>query len=397
MLKLRVFFISFVLLNLSACLSSGGGDTASNSNTLTTSAVTDSSVVVVSDAEKKSLQLSLGKQIFFDKNLSSPAGQACASCHDPKTGFADPNQSNPTSQGVHKERFGNRNTPTMAYASFTPTFTFDEKEQSYVGGLFLDGRAPTLAEQAKGPFLNLVEMANPNKESVVTKVSQAEYASLFKKIYGEQAFLDNEKAYDQIAEAITVFEQSSEVNAFSSKYDYFLAGKVALTDQELLGMQLFIAPNKGNCAACHPAEKAADGSPPLFTDYTYDNLGVPKNTKSQFLHQPKEFNERGEDFIDLGLGGSAQVNNHEYNGQFKVPTLRNVALTAPYMHNGIFSSLREVMDFYNTRDVDPKWAAPEVPENVNRTELGNLGLTAQEVDALVAFMNTLTDGYVVQQ
>lgn len=395
MLKLRMLFIFFILLNLSACLSSSGGDTTNNSNTLTSSAIADSSVVT--DAEKKNLQLSLGRQLFFDKNLSSPAGQACASCHDPKTGFADPNPNSPTSQGVHKERFGNRNTPTMAYASFTPTFTFDEKEQAYIGGLFLDGRAATLVEQAKGPFLNSVEMANPNKETVVTKVSQAEYAPLFKKIYGEQAFLDNEKAYDQIAEAITVFEQSSEVNAFSSKYDYFLAGKVALTEQELLGMQLFIAPNKGNCAACHPAEKAADGSSPLFTDYTYDNLGVPKNTKSQFLRQPKEFNERGEDFIDLGLGGSVQVNNHEYNGQFKVPTLRNVALTAPYMHNGAFSSLREVMDFYNTRDVDPKWGAPEVPENVNRTELGNLGLSAQEIDALVAFLNILTDGYVVKQ
>jgi cytochrome c peroxidase len=394
MLKLRMLFIFFILLNLSACLSSSGGDTTNN-NTLTSSAIADSSVVT--DAEKKNLQLSLGRQLFFDKNLSSPAGQACASCHDPKTGFADPNPNSPTSQGVHKERFGNRNTPTMAYASFTPTFTFDEKEQAYIGGLFLDGRAATLVEQAKGPFLNSVEMANPNKETVVTKVSQAEYAPLFKKIYGEQAFLDNEKAYDQIAEAITVFEQSSEVNAFSSKYDYFLAGKVALTEQELLGMQLFIAPNKGNCAACHPAEKAADGSSPLFTDYTYDNLGVPKNTKSQFLRQPKEFNERGEDFIDLGLGGSVQVNNHEYNGQFKVPTLRNVALTAPYMHNGAFSSLREVMDFYNTRDVDPKWGAPEVPENVNRTELGNLGLSAQEIDALVAFLNILTDGYVVKQ
>ncbi|MEN9848140.1 MAG: hypothetical protein RL368_880, partial [Pseudomonadota bacterium] len=234
MLKLRMLFIFFILLNLSACLSSSGGDTTNN-NTLTSSAIADSSVVT--DAEKKNLQLSLGRQLFFDKNLSSPAGQACASCHDPKTGFADPNPNSPTSQGVHKERFGNRNTPTMAYASFTPTFTFDEKEQAYIGGLFLDGRAATLVEQAKGPFLNSVEMANPNKETVVTKVSQAEYAPLFKKIYGEQAFLDNEKAYDQIAEAITVFEQSSEVNAFSSKYDYFLAGKVALTEQELLGMQ----------------------------------------------------------------------------------------------------------------------------------------------------------------
>lgn len=391
MLKLRRFFFPILLLIMTGC-NSGGDDssaTSTTNNTLTASSAE------MSSTDKKIAQLVLGKQLFFDKNLSTPAGQACASCHDPLSGFADPNHASSTSQGVHKDRFGNRNAPTAAYASFTPTFSYNADDQSYVGGLFLDGRAPTLLDQAKAPFLNLVEMANPNKEAVVTNVSQAEYAPLFKSVYGEQAFLDADKAFDQIAEALTVFEQSSEVNQFSSKYDYFLAGKVTLTDQELLGLQLFIAPNKGNCAACHPVDKSADGTPPLFTDYTYDNLGVPKNMNSPFLKLPKEFNDKGEGFIDLGLGGSAQVNNHDYNGQFKVPTLRNVALTAPYMHNGIFSSLRDVVEFYNTRDVDPKWGAPEVPENVNRVELGNLGLTAAEIDALVAFMGTLSDGYVV--
>jgi cytochrome c peroxidase len=348
----------------------------------------------VSDHEIALKKLALGKQIFFDKNLSTPAGQACASCHDPASGFSDPNHQNPTSQGVHKERVGNRNTPTAAYAAYAPTFTYDDKEQIYVGGLFLDGRAATLQDQAKGPFLNVLEMANPDKATVVAKIADSAYVALFKEVYGETILFDSEQAFEKIAEAITIFERSSEMNPFSSKYDSFLAGKTTLTEQELLGLQLFIAPDKGNCAACHPAEKAADGSSPLFTDFTYDNLGLPKNTQSAFLHLPVEFNAQGQNFTDLGLGGSAHVNNHLYNGQFKVPTLRNVAVTAPYMHNGIFKTLREVLDFYNTRDIDTKWGAPEVPENVNRTEMGNLGLTSEEIDAIVAFLGTLTDGYV---
>ena len=147
---------------------------------------------------------------------------------------------------------------------------------------------------------------------------------------------------------------------------------------------------KGDCAACHPSKPGEDGRPPLFTDFTYDNLGVPKNPENPFYYLPKEFNPAGVDFVDLGLGGV--LNKPEENGKFKVPSLRNIAITGPYFHNGFFKTLRQVVVFYNTRDVGP-WPAPEVRENVNRDELGDLGLTEQEIDDIVTFLKTLTDGY----
>ncbi len=341
----------------------------------------------VTDSAEKIL---LGQNLFMDANLSEPPGQACVSCHVPSVAFTDPDSEIPTSRGVHPDRFGDRNTPTAAYAKFTPAFHFDESEGLYVGGQFLDGRAATLEEQAKAPFLNPVEMANPDKLTVVEKVRNSSYADLFRQVYGEDAFNDTEKAYDQIADAIAAFERTDFFAPFTSKYDYFLAGKVELTPQELRGLEVFNRPDKGNCAACHPGMPAEDGTPPLFTDFTYDNLGVPQNPDNPFYHVAPEFNPDGVDFVDLGLGKTTA--DITQNGKFKVQTLRNIAITAPYMHNGVFKTLREVVDFYNTRDVRD-WPAPEVAENVNREELGNLGLTDEEVDDLVAFMETLTDGY----
>jgi cytochrome c peroxidase len=156
------------------------------------------------------------------------------------------------------------------------------------------------------------------------------------------------------------------------------------------GLALFENEKKGRCAECHPSRLGLNHEPPLFTDFTYDNLGVPKNPESPYYYLPKSLNPNGTKFVDLGLGGV--VNKPEENGKFRVPSLRNVAVTAPYMHNGIFKTLRQVVVFYNTRDVGP-WPAPEVPQNVNHEELGNLGLTEQEVDDIVAFLSTLTDGY----
>lgn len=332
----------------------------------------------------------MGKKLFFDADLSTPAGQACASCHAPEVGFADPEAKLPVSRGVHKDRFGNRNDLPAAYAGFSPRFGYDEDEELYVGGMFWDGRAADLAEQAKGPFLNPLEMANPSMEAVVDKVGRAEYAGLFKKIYGAKAFADPNKAYDYIADAIAEYEKSYELNRFDSKYDLYLAGKAALSEQELRGLKAFNDEKKGNCAACHPSKRGEDGTPPLFTDFTYDNLGVPKNPENPFYYLPKEFNPAGVGFVDLGLGGV--LNKPEENGKFKVPSLRNIAITGPYLHNGVFKTLRQVVVFYNTRDVGP-WPEPEVPANVNKDELGNLGLTEQEIDDIVAFLHTLTDGY----
>jgi cytochrome c peroxidase len=159
-------------------------------------------------------------------------------------------------------------------------------------------------------------------------------------------------------------------------------------------MALFVSEKKGNCAACHPTTPSPDGTPPLLTDFTYDNLGAPRNPENPFYKLPHELNPDGFYYVDLGL--ALTVNEPSANGKFRVPSLRNVALTSPYLHNGVFKTLYQVVSFYNTRDVAP-WPAPEVPENVNREELGDLGLTNQEVEDIVAFLNTLTDGWKPDQ
>lgn len=308
-------------------------------------------------------------------------------------------------------RAGNRNTPTAMYMAFSPAFHYDEEEGLYVGGQFLDGRATSLEDQAKGPFLNPLEMANAGRQQVVDKVRRAAYAKLFRRVYGQDVFADTDRAYDAIADAIAAFERTRVLNRFSSKYDAWLAGKAKLSARELRGLELYERADKGNCAACHPNRPAADGTPPLFTDFTYDNLGVPRNPHNPFYRLPRELNPDGWKWVDKGLGARTDLTTDPKAeaGKFKVPTLRNIAVTGPYMHNGYFRTLRGVVDFYNSRDVKPAcknpwadeaealkkgcWPAAEVAENVNADELGNLGLTAQEVDDIVAFLQTLTDGW----
>jgi cytochrome c peroxidase len=349
----------------------------------------------------------LGQKLFFDTNLSTPPGQSCATCHDAGRAFTDPDRNQPTSDGARPELKGSRNSPTAMYAAFSPKFHFDQTEGLYVGGQFLDGRAATLKAQAKGPFVNPLEMANPDRATVVAKVRQADYAPLFEKVYGRNLWNRPAAAYNRIADAIAAFERSSGFARFTSKYDYYLKGQARLTDQELRGRKLFEAEDQGNCAACHPSRPAPDGTPPLFTDFTYDNLGVPRNPDNPFYALPLDLNPDGADFVDLGLGGF--VGQASENGKFKVPTLRNIAVTGPYMHNGYFRTLRGVVEFYSNRDVKPAcpnpltreaeaiqrncWPAPEVAANVNRDELGDLGLNDREIDDLVAFLKTLTDGY----
>jgi len=319
----------------------------------------------------------LGKNLFFDNRLSNPAGQSCASCHSPGSGFNGIGDANiAVYEGAVSGRFGNRNPPTAAYMSFSPPLEFvcDGSDCLWIGGQFWDGRRNTLAEQAKDPFLNPVEMNNKSKGSVVALVATSNYVNLFIKVYGLKTLLHVDKAYDAIADAIAAYESSAEVNKFSSKYDHFLEGKVALSPTEQAGLDLFNG--KGNCSACHPSAVGSDGSKPLFTDFSYDNLGVPGNPINP----------------DLGLGGFLKDGN-EY-GKFKVPTLRNVAVAASYGHNGYFKTLKEITHFYNTRDVAAEnWPAAEYSATVNHDELGNLGLTDAEEDAIVAYMMTLTDGY----
>lgn len=349
----------------------------------------------------------LGRAIFFDPSLSEPAGQSCASCHDSSHAFADPDKNAFTSKGVVGPLIGSRNTPSLMYSSFSPKFHYDDKEELYLGGQFWDGRASTLEEQAKGPFVNPLEMANPDGKTVVAKVRRAGYAHMFEQVFGQGALADDEKAYDRISEALAEFQRTKQFAPFTSKYDAYLAGETKLTGQEMRGLRLFEAEDKGNCAACHPSKSGPNGEPPLFTDFSYDNLGVPRNPDNQFYRLPEKFNPAGTLFVDRGLGGA--LGNQSEDGKFKVPTLRNIAITGPYTHNGYFKTLQGVVAFYNDRDVRPQcgsnmvtesdamkqkcWPVPEVLVNVNREELGNLKLTQREIEDIVAFMKTLTDGY----
>ena len=319
----------------------------------------------------------LGEALFFDASLSQPPGQSCASCHDPRFAFTDPDKDQTLSEGANKGRFVTRNTPTAMYTRFTPPLHFDNNEGLWIGGQLLDGRKNTLEEQAKLPFLGFAEMANIDGQSVVNKVRKAPYAPLVKALYGEDIFNDSAAAFDAIASAISAFERTSQFNPFSSKYDLYLAGAATLSKQEQLGLKLFEAEDKGNCAACHPSRPDKNGQMPLFTDYSYDNLGLPANPLVPT--------------VDLGLG--VTVKDPAENGKFRVPTLRNVALTSPYTHNGSFSTLKELLEFYNTRDTDSRWGKAEVPATMNTQELGDLKLEDEEIDALVAFLKALTDGY----
>lgn len=361
-------------------------------------------------ATQENAKAELGQALFFDPGLSSPAGQSCATCHATDAAFTDPGRSLPVSKGVLHDRVGNRNTPTAMYAAFSPAFHFDAKEGLYVGGQFLDGRAATLEKQAEEPFLNPLEMANPDKRSVVGKVRRAAYGADFDKVFGKGALDDTDAAYERIAAALAAFQRTPRFSPFSSKYDAYLAGKVRLSKQEMRGLRLFEAEDKGNCAACHASRPGPNGEAPLFTDFTYDNLGVPRNPDNPFYSLPAQLNPAGSQWVDRGLG--AVVDKRAEDGKFKVPTLRNVELTAPYMHNGYFKTLRGTVVFYNDRDRKPLcrknrvteeaalkqqcWPAPEVITNVNQDELGDLGLTEREIDDIVAFMKTLTDGWTTK-
>ncbi len=337
----------------------------------------------------------LGEQIFHEASLSEPPGLSCARCHDPAHGFADP-RAGSVSAGAPRGTQGFRNAPSLAYALFTPQFS----PEGPVGGFNRDGRARDLADQAVRPFLNPVEMANPDAASLMAKVAAAPLADDFRRVYGSDVFADPDRAFGKLREALAAYEETDEFHPFSSKFDAFLDGEATLTDQEQLGRALFSDPEKGNCAACHPAS----GSKPLFTDFTYDNLGVPRN--------PAIAANRDPGFFDLGLCGPARtdITDPTLCGAFKVPTLRNVALTAPYFHNGRFQTLRELVDFYVTRDTNPeRWyprgtkfddLPPQYRGNVNTEEIpydrhpGEAPrLSPAEIDAVVAFLNTLTDGF----
>ncbi len=343
----------------------------------------------------------LGEKLFNDTSLSKNGTQSCASCHDSKHAFIDPRLNltsidtmtpGAVSTGQDEISLGDINTPSVTYAAFIPEFHFDNEEKLFKGGLFLNGRADNLVEQAKHPFLNPVEMQS-TKEEVVAKV-QAHYGESMRSIYGNNIFDSTETAFDAIANSIAAFERTEQFATFDSKFDRVLKGEAEFTADEKIGFSLFMAEDKGNCAACHSVpSRESNKVDSVFSDFTYDNLGVPKNTLV------RKINGKGTEFIDNGLFDNPKVNDPGLKGAFRVSSLRNIAVTAPYMHNGVFKNLETVVHFYNTRDVqgalNPETQAPWEPAEVDSTknveELGNLGLSSDEENSIVAFLKTLTD------
>lgn len=326
----------------------------------------------------------LGKTIFFDESLSHPAGQSCATCHTLSTGYAD-KYSRAISEGAVAGLFGNRNAMTISYAAYVPRLHYDPVEGTYLGGLFWDGRVPDLQAQAGEPFLNPLEMGNPDRETVVEKAKKAAWFPELQRLYGDCSQTDS--LYRYMTDAIAAFESSAEINPFSSRFDAYLAGEEQFTDEEKLGMEIFR--EKGMCAECHIMEPDPRAGKILFTDHTYDNLGIPRKQDHPYYRMDECYNPMGTQYVDPGLG--AIVNDPAENGKFRVPTLRNIALTAPYGHNGYFATLEEIVHFYNARDVAGEFPPAEYPGTVNRDELGDLKLSPGEEAALIAFMLTLTD------
>lgn len=375
----------------------------------------------------------LGSFILQDPNLSLNRNQSCASCHSLQpvpfeepgssvvTGFVDAdNVKNGTavSKGSITTKTGRMNAPTLGYAAHIPAFHRDTETGAYVGGLFWNGRAKDLNEQARGPFTNPVEMAMPDEWAVVERYKErSEYQKLFLDAYridlndipssSSQTNSDIPFSVMDVfikgADAVAEFERTRNFNKFTSKYDYVLAGKTSLTDKERTGLELFNG--KAQCTVCHSSEPTLDRKgkiivPPTFATNQYGNLGLPRNINIPGNPEPSE-----------GLGGRPDIQAVDPDGleigKHKMVTLRNIALTPPYGHNGVIATLEQAVHFYNTRDTlgyvpdvnHPNfgitgWPSPEVPQNMNTAfGVGNMGLTDEEEAAIVAFMRTLTDDY----
>ena len=360
----------------------------------------------------------LGEVLYKDKNLSLNRNQSCESCHALKPsisatksvnglvpGFVDTvNVVNGTavSVGSVQGESGTLNSPSVAYAAFSPKFRYDTPKGEYIGGQFWNGRAADLIQQAQEPFLNPAEMAMTDELSVIERLrGNSQYANQFKQLYNVNIndSRDVQRAYRSLAQAISAFETSGVFNKFNSKFDYSLAGATNLSAIEQQGFNLF--KGKAKCAVCHKIDVTVDNNgtkrPPLFTYFGYENNGLPRNV-----------NIPNNPIPDLGLGGRPDIALNSEIGKHKMKTLRNVELTPPYGHNGVFKTLEEVVHFYNTRDVLPRatnnnsvgfgktaWAAPEVTDNLNTTQMGNLRLNANEEKAVVTFLKTLTDDYPI--
>lgn len=367
------------------------------------------------DANPLSPQARVGREIFFDARLSNPQGTSCASCHDPLQGWGGNNASRSgVSAGNSPGTPVGRNPPTIGYVAFVPRFHLKKEDgkNKAVGGLFWDGRVNTLEEQARGPLFSKIEMNLANEAELADRLRGAPYEAELRAAFDLGAS-PSDAQWTQVAlAAVAAFQRSPELAPFSSKYDAVLRGELKFSESEARGLRLFADPKKGNCNACHVFER--DSKNPgdhLFTDFTYDNVGLPRNAAIPDNADANHF--------DLGLCGPTRQRPRGLTtgvcGAFKVPTLRNAALRPFYFHNGSFTDLAEVVRFYVERDTNPeKWYPKDakgkilvfndLPRqytgNVNREEVPydrkrgqKPRLNEAEIADVVAFIKTLDDGF----
>jgi cytochrome c peroxidase len=373
-------------------------------------AVADSVARVLEDSAPTSRsRIALGKAIFFDPRLSEPPGTSCASCHEPGRAFSG-NHGSPigVAQGSRPGHFARRNAPSLLYLRYVPRFHFhadDEAIQpSPFGGFFWDGRADSIAELVREPLLNPDEMNNRDLTQIAGKIASGGYAADFRREFGD-VFGNPRATVTALGRAVEAFLISNEMAPFSSKYDAYVGGKAKLTALEARGLELFKDPDKGNCVSCHRFyDTSRNPERSLFTDFGYDAVAVPRNGKIPANADPLHF--------DLGLcerrDDRTPSNDETWCGSFRTPSLRNVAVRESFMHNGVFKNLRDAVAFYATRATNPmRWyesgakfddVPPKYRHQVNvnsipynRRKGDDPALTDADVDAIVAFLGTLTD------
>jgi len=364
----------------------------------------------------------VGQKMFFDTNLSSSGKLACSTCHDPSNHYAPSNNLAVQLGGPNLLSSGTRAVPTLTYKDFTPPYSdlLDNPDGISApgsgGGFTQDGRAPTLAAQAQIPLLASNEMDNSSFADVVNKIQNSSYANLFIQAFGSTAFADTPTAFANAMTALQAFQlEDTSFHPYTSKYDLYAANKIggALTASEARGLAVFSDPNKGNCFSCHYSGAGINGSVALFTDFSYEAIGVPRNqaipANVLFRGLPLSY--------DMGICSRSDhplPANAPYCGKFKTPTLRNVATRNVFFHNGQMKSLSDVISFYNTRDTNPELWYPTVNGVVQKFNdlptiyRGNVDtqmpldgrapgsqppMTAQDMLDLAAFLGTLTDGY----
>ena len=313
----------------------------------------------------------IGRSVFTDKNLSNPPGQSCMTCHNPNHAFADPRRVSP---GATPSFSGNRNAPPLMYAALIPAFAYEDvllpdgtEIFAWEGGLFYDGRAKDLFEQVGKPFFESHEMNLKNKAELAQKIRKSTYKEKFPR----SALKDNDQLTYLVFRSLVEFLKSPSFRPFDSPFDRYQAGdEDALSLSQKRGLDIF--KTSGGCADCHLLEPQ-NWSKPLLSDFGYDNLGGPASGRK-----------------DPGL--FTVTGNPEDFGKFRAPGLRNIELTAPYLHNGSIKTLREVLEFYNKRDLEPeRWGVTDYPETVNHDDLGDLGLTDKEITNLLDFLHAFTD------